>query len=464
MLNKAVLLALALCMMALVGCRNNSAQGTIEHSQVISTVDWADFIKINGHTYTRSKNGALTDPAQLGASVGTISFNVADHVHDSQYAIKDGDAAFLAAGTSVYSIGGYANDEIVAVKDDKAFNGYGLYIDDQHKSEVSMSLDSINESQVIKASIEQDSPEHPLIVELEGGSAKFFTGLLNRNETADTFRPDKENANPMKYRFILSSGAAVGLIDYIYYDGNRYYRNKPNPTALPAAMGYYLAKEKDVVFRSQGMEFTLPNSSVTLATGEKIKRDGSTDNITLIAANNTERKLFPANAFNTLLTRVQKENPGDGGEAKTLLYWASRPLSVSNGTAIAFESNKETVLQKKQYFNIDLIKSYGTGERILVNGAIYGNVMLLDSVGDRIIAQTQDYALLDINMAENKIKKIPINGDLIALSKEGRYVLYHDMLSDSQVGSKLLAYDLQTEHIISLGETPKDFIYNQGVK
>jgi hypothetical protein len=44
----------------------------------------------------------------LGPVFATVQFKLADNVHDLSYKLKDGDAAFLAVGTPVYAVNGYA--------------------------------------------------------------------------------------------------------------------------------------------------------------------------------------------------------------------------------------------------------------------------------------------------------------------------------------------------------------------
>ena len=138
--------------------------------------------------------------------------------------------------------------------------------------------------------------------------------------------------------------------------------------------------------------------------------------------------------------------------------------TVSGGHFIAFESNKNTVLNDKTYFDVLLIDLDGKGEKVLIPGSTYGYSIILDAFGDRLIAETEKRSLLDVNVQTGAIREYLINAHLVAMSSDGRYVLYQKMESDALVGKELWAFDLEKEQRIPLGQMPEDFIYNKGIK
>jgi hypothetical protein len=72
-------------------------------------IDWVDFVRFGGVTYLASfETGRELQPADLGARFATVQFRFAGNVHDPSRQTRDGDAAFLDAGTSVYRVNGYA--------------------------------------------------------------------------------------------------------------------------------------------------------------------------------------------------------------------------------------------------------------------------------------------------------------------------------------------------------------------
>jgi hypothetical protein len=73
-------------------------------------IDWLNFVQFHGIMYTSPTipvGRAPTDD-DLGPLFATVHFTLADNVHDLGYQVQDGDAAYLAAGTPVYSVKGYA--------------------------------------------------------------------------------------------------------------------------------------------------------------------------------------------------------------------------------------------------------------------------------------------------------------------------------------------------------------------
>ena len=65
------------------------------------SIDWVNFIRFHGITYLatsmRPQDGLPT--SQLGPVFDTVKFKLDGNVHDPNYQMKDGDSAFLAAGT-----------------------------------------------------------------------------------------------------------------------------------------------------------------------------------------------------------------------------------------------------------------------------------------------------------------------------------------------------------------------------
>lgn len=84
--------------------------------QPVTMIDWVDFIKLKGITYYGAHaRGQAPGQEALGEAYGEIMFQVGGNVHDPDYKLKDGDAAYLAAGTKVYTVKGYRPEFRVAV-------------------------------------------------------------------------------------------------------------------------------------------------------------------------------------------------------------------------------------------------------------------------------------------------------------------------------------------------------------
>jgi hypothetical protein len=468
-----VYVLLSISLLTLVGCRSTNMIETSGNTTTptpivvtaIQKIDWVDFLKLNGVSYTGLRQGVLTDGSKLGQEIGSITFHVADIVHDPHYVINDGDAAFLPIGTVVRAIDGYPEHEIVAVEDAGTIGGYKLYVADDKKRNLQLTFEKAVQHEIIKVAIYSTKGNRKPIVELKDGSQMFLINLLQR--AAQEKKPDlKLGENPQYYSFVIDSGTAIGYSDTIYKDGNNYYWNHPDLKQLQNAFAYYLANERDVVFTIQGMTFPLPNHADTVATGERIKRNGAIDNITLIGVDGvTERILFAQETIDQLRKKAREINPSDG-EDKASLFIAASAMPVNGGQLIAYATNKDTIVKRKNgAFNVNLIHLDGTGDRMIVDGTKYGgSITLLDSVGDRLVAAGQDHSLLDINIATGAVRRFPINGMSNALSVDGRYVLYQKMAGDSLVGTELAAFDLEKGTSIELGTMPKNYVFAQGIK
>lgn len=83
-------------------------------------IDWIDFVKLNGITYdaVMSKDGQALVSDDLGEVFGTVRFEVSGNVTWTGYKIKDGDAAYLPAGTQIYRVKGYDPKFRVAARRD----------------------------------------------------------------------------------------------------------------------------------------------------------------------------------------------------------------------------------------------------------------------------------------------------------------------------------------------------------
>jgi hypothetical protein len=89
-------------------------------------IDWVDFVQLNGITYlaaTGPASAGTSDPA-LGAQLATTTRKLADNETDPHHKVQDGEAAFLPAGTAIYSLRDYKTSFRVAVK---GSNGVVIY-------------------------------------------------------------------------------------------------------------------------------------------------------------------------------------------------------------------------------------------------------------------------------------------------------------------------------------------------
>ena len=107
-----ILLLLSVLMLSLVASSCNSQTGN-----VIVNIDWVDFLKFNDITYLREIQNNPVNQDNL-TFYTEVKFKIADNVNNPNYSSKNGDAAFLEAGTKIYTLAGYSpNFRLVAIKD-----------------------------------------------------------------------------------------------------------------------------------------------------------------------------------------------------------------------------------------------------------------------------------------------------------------------------------------------------------
>ncbi len=88
------------------------------------TIDWVHFIKFGGITYITSSNHQDLK-VEIGPEFAQVKFQLSGNVSDPQYQIKDGDAAYLAVGTPIYTVKGYKPEFRLAARESD--NTWQLY-------------------------------------------------------------------------------------------------------------------------------------------------------------------------------------------------------------------------------------------------------------------------------------------------------------------------------------------------
>ena len=83
-------------------------------------IDWVNFIQVGSTQYVAGpQSPTILQESDLGPVYAHVKFKVSGDVCDPNYRLKDGDAAFLDAGTPIYQVNGHpSSDELAAM-----FNG-----------------------------------------------------------------------------------------------------------------------------------------------------------------------------------------------------------------------------------------------------------------------------------------------------------------------------------------------------
>jgi hypothetical protein len=83
-------------------------------------IDWVNFIQVGSTQYVAGpQTPTVLQEGDLGAMYAHVKFKVSGNVCDPNYRLKDGDAAFLDAGTPIYRVNGQSPAVQLAAK----FNG-----------------------------------------------------------------------------------------------------------------------------------------------------------------------------------------------------------------------------------------------------------------------------------------------------------------------------------------------------
>jgi hypothetical protein len=102
MVRKVVVLLGALLLT--VACQLPGSPSNCQTTQI----DWVNFIQVGSTQYVAGLQQSPTalQEADLGPVYAHVKFKVSGNVCDPNYRLKDGDAAFLDAGTPIYQVNG----------------------------------------------------------------------------------------------------------------------------------------------------------------------------------------------------------------------------------------------------------------------------------------------------------------------------------------------------------------------
>ncbi|MCM3629194.1 hypothetical protein M3194_17765 [Paenibacillus glycanilyticus] len=197
---------------------------TKDHSQSIkgnASIDWVDFVKLNGHTYSGLYDGVLVDRNDItNHTVGKVKFKVGDVVTNPDYRTKEGDAAFLAIGTPLYEVKGFKPEELVAAEDTSRIGGYRIYVEDSYfkafnqRSFKDLPFDMVSRIELYK--MNETAPYRTLV---EGEQADFIH-LLNSGEHKPSYMPNNRNGDPAYYQMVFYANEPIAYSFSIADDGD----------------------------------------------------------------------------------------------------------------------------------------------------------------------------------------------------------------------------------------------------
>lgn len=211
---------IALMAAALLGCSGGISGLTGNPIKGNAIIDWVDFVKHGGHSYTGLWEAVLQNPDDVtGEAAGKVKFKVGDVVTNPSYRTKDGDAAFLAIGTELLRVRGFAEDELLAVRDTSLIGGYRLYAEDGFAKTVRMNYADIPKARVTKVELYREGNAEPYRT-LEGSDKERFIALLDGGQDKRDYRPASQRGDPEYRRMVFYADGPLAYQYTIADDGD----------------------------------------------------------------------------------------------------------------------------------------------------------------------------------------------------------------------------------------------------
>ncbi|WP_440705824.1 hypothetical protein [Heyndrickxia oleronia] len=199
-------------------------------------IDWVDFMQINGKHYTGSQQLVISKQTLVKDKIGEVRFEVNEHVKNPKYKIKEGDAAYLSKGTSVYSIEGYPDHSIVAVEDKTKIHGYKLYRTDNAEP---LDVNTMDKVQRIEVYMSDGIKPIKQIKSLTGEEVKEFIEILEAGTVNSAYLPDTSK-DPQMFDFVCYTAAPIAYRDTVFFDGKVYYWYSSELTIIDDGIVNYL--------------------------------------------------------------------------------------------------------------------------------------------------------------------------------------------------------------------------------
>ena len=165
----ALLLLIPVILAVLTGCNVGGKLSEWIGTCGIET-EWVDFLMVNDIHYDRMEGAPSVSDERLDDEVGKVKYTMEDHPC-SYHKARNGDAAYLPAGTAVYALKGY-KPSFRVVADHKIYQ-----VDDNPNAETIGDLLDI-EGKVAKVSLESGYDGSPIGDFTAESSERFVRELL----------------------------------------------------------------------------------------------------------------------------------------------------------------------------------------------------------------------------------------------------------------------------------------------
>jgi hypothetical protein len=180
-------------------------------------IDWVPFVTVDGLMFQRALSPAGTvDESRLGPTVATVTCTIGDSVRNPDFRSRDGDAAFLPAGTDLREVAGYRADFRLAAWEDGAWQVYE--VENVPDADTGEDLLDLRDKVTAVHLVEGDRGEGILAtVDEPDRVATIVQAVLTARVLPDTAKTWDRLGNeaPLFVRFDMSDGTAVQRVWHV---------------------------------------------------------------------------------------------------------------------------------------------------------------------------------------------------------------------------------------------------------
>lgn len=211
----------------------------------IKFILWEDFIQFNGRKYRSIGDGVISNPTLIGDKIGEVEFKVADNITDTNYVIKEGDAAFWDKGTDIYEITGLPIEDFIAVKDENKINGYRIY----YFSDMDyiwrykyIDKDKINKIEIYDRKVHNYRVSKPELIRTlkNKDDIKDFITILDNGVVHKKYIPNVAFGDPIRKQVVIYTDDIISFETSISYYGEEYIWSPSYIEILPNEIKKYI--------------------------------------------------------------------------------------------------------------------------------------------------------------------------------------------------------------------------------
>lgn len=228
----------------LSGCSNINNNDVNNPIKGNASIDWVDFVKLNGNTYTGLHESAINNPADVTNEVaGEVEFKVGDVVTNPNYRTKAGDAAFLEIGTKLYRVEGFEADKLIAAKDDQRIGGYRLYVSEDYAKTMRLHYKDMPKDKIERIELYRSNETTPFNTLESDDEKKSFIQLLENGKDSGSYIPQNQDGDPAYYTMVFYTDEPIAYAFSLADDGVNVFFHPWNTTIVDDEIRKYMVNQ-----------------------------------------------------------------------------------------------------------------------------------------------------------------------------------------------------------------------------